>query len=165
MVAWPTPSYLDSQALNASVPTLVVATTTTDSSGDYSFSPDLSSLGATYVDADGSVSLEVDAVQDGTIQQWSVPAALPGSEATTSNPDVAVLASQPAVVDLNMATSSVTQTDANGSAEIESVPTDTGGVAGASSAAPQAAPDDNPGVSGCSGWTNFASYPNDNRGS
>lgn len=123
LIAWPTPEHLSELEIGDAVSTEVISTTSATSAGRYSFTPNLGALGPDYVTPDGSVNLELDATAGGSEQQWSIPAALPGSAASTSaGPSTAVQTSRPASVDFDMYSDTLTE-------EIGATPAHTSSIA------------------------------------
>jgi hypothetical protein len=107
LTAWPSTRTLAAQAEGDTVPTLALDATTSDSSGDYTLSADLSRLPAAYVEDGGAVSLQVDVAAAGVSQTYNLSAAVPGSVAAAAADDVAV-AGAPDRLDFDLANSTVT---------------------------------------------------------
>lgn len=102
VTAWPNSQTLDALADGADVPTTTVATGYTDSAGNFSANPDLSTLDpATYAETGGSVQLEVDIVDNqGYVQQLAFSAAEPTSDDAINGAAASVLAPEEMSVDL-----------------------------------------------------------------
>ena len=105
--AYPNGATLEGLGVGADISTVDVASAVTNAAGGYVLTPDLTTLPSSFVEPDGSVSLEVD-VSAGAVgeQSYDLSGAVPGTPAA-DDPETSAVAGRPDHVDFSLATGTV----------------------------------------------------------
>ena len=104
-VAWPNPDTLDAIPINGDVPLVTLGSTATNSTGNWTYSPNLSSLGASYIGDDGSVDLQTEVVSGLNEQDYTTSVA-----STDTDDDNVATPTNPETLDSNLTSQTVTDT-------------------------------------------------------